>query len=755
MSGQTRRTGFSVNGTAGWGSDGAPAWRGGGNNVWWHPKALAALDFTNGRALRNPTEVALTSICALTRASITYVQNAACVWQSFAADALAQVSGEGTSIYGSFTNKIRNPRGEGGVVGAVGVTNKCTGYNAKPPALVTMGSAAAFNSVFPNLTADDVSGSTTFGCSDATAALQTVAASDPFIAAGLANGWLSGRAYEINNAGVSGNSNVLIAGLSGNTNQHFGSAYIWGSGSVIIGTNLVTPSSFAVTATPTRYTQALTPTSTGNRLRINALPGAHIWFILFQFNEAATATPAPTVVAGAAATGALPTNWSTTGKASNGLDVVFMGAGTENGLPYTSIRFVGTTTSTTNAIYFEPGATIAASDGQAWGVDLWTKLVSGTAPSGFSAFVAGTSVSGASASPTSTITRSFASGVLTGSSAYIRPYYSDPVLNSTAYDFTVRIYAPKLVQLAVITSGELNPDPNFSSSSGWALDLGFAILGNKLVATAPISGSKATRAPSTPIVSGAVYRLDSIIGTATIAGGGLVPRLSGTAGSVPHSTVASFTDYFVGTSTNTFGIQSIGVGGFTGSLTSASLKQVTPGYLPAIPILPLAGVPGEATRAADVALVSSFAPAIVSGLVGGGSALLSAMVSHTGDCVTRVLFEVSDNSADYVIRASLSTSDRPVLAVVRGGVSEVLCELPYAVAAGPVALAFGWSASGGYIADRAGNSVSFGAITLPSGLSRLQIGGGLAGQYINDRLKQMQICAPLTLAEAKGWTAAA
>lgn len=76
--------------------------------------------------------------------------------------------------------------------------------------------------------------------------------------------------------------------------------------------------------------------------------------------------------------GTLPTNWSLGGVLS-GLSSQVVGSGTEAGIPYLDIRFFGTTTGSGFAsVAFESATSVAASNGQAWTVSAYVRLVGGS-----------------------------------------------------------------------------------------------------------------------------------------------------------------------------------------------------------------------------------------------------------------------------------------------------------------------------------------------------------------------------------------
>ena len=73
--------------------------------------------------------------------------------------------------------------------------------------------------------------------------------------------------------------------------------------------------------------------------------------------------------------GTLPTNWSTL---LSGLTQTAVGIGTESGLPYIDLRFAGVATNTTCEVRLESITQIAALTGQAWNLNTYAKVISGT-----------------------------------------------------------------------------------------------------------------------------------------------------------------------------------------------------------------------------------------------------------------------------------------------------------------------------------------------------------------------------------------
>jgi hypothetical protein len=578
-----------------------------------------------------------------TRASTAYLgDSSGQVYTSFANDTLARVTGVGGDFEGTFTNKIRNPRGEGGVVGTIGVTNKSTGYNAAPPTLVPMGTAAAFNSAVSGtgISASGGDANTLFGVVDDIAALQAAAASDPFIQAGLTNGWLNGRVYKVDNSAGATYLRLIHSGSVGATGDAVFATYVRGSGTYTFHSGYSAGSSSAMTAGYNRKTWVDT-VGTGGASRVfweQIDAGAVAYIILFDLISASTAAPVPTVVAGASATGALPTNAANT--ASAGLNIAYLGANSSGDIPKYRVRYVGTTTSASALkMRFEDTANATASAGQAWGTYAWLEKVSGTVPSMYVAatsFATGTSLAefatGASAAPTTTRALYSAKGVIASATAdNVRASLNSAVLaNATAYDFTIDVYAPQLLNVAV-------------------------------------SGSAA-------------------------------------------------------------------------------------GYLPTYPILPPAGTPGDSTRVADAATAANFTWFTGANLgTTGGSILLTPNISHVGDGVSRPLLEFDDGTSNNRVTVYLTATDKPKVDIISGGVSQASVNLTTSVTTGTDKLAVGWSASGGYITNGT-ETVTFGAITLPTGLNAMLLGDTVStSNAMNDIYRQVQITKPLTQARAKAW----
>lgn len=170
---------------------------------------------------------------------------------------------------------------------------------------------------------------------------------------------------------------------------------------------------------------------------------------------------------------------------------------------------------------------------------------------------------------------------------------------------------------------------------------------------------------------------------------------------------------------------------------------------------PIATAGAAATRYASDVQAASMGWFNAAGLASGGAALIVPNYASVGHGVSRTLFELSDGTANNLVRAHVDASDKPALLIVAGGVTQIDTALSVAVALGRNPLAFAWSAGGGYVVDRAGNVASFGAITLPGGLSVLRLGSSVAGNYLNAKLEQIHICSTIQQTDGQTWAVTA
>ena len=476
----------------------------------------------------------------------------------------------------------------------------------------------------------------------------------------------------------------------------------------------------------------------------------------------------PTVVAGASATGALPTNWAVLNPL--GLAACFLGSGIENGLPYADVRVLGTASSTGSfRLSFDNATNAAASAGQAWGQNLWVKAIAGTqVPIVCPIYeYAGGSIGNALAvsaaiTPSAAIQLISSKGVAsTSTTTGVRLAPIISVTNATAYDFTVRLYAPELVQLAAIEGAEVSADTAFSSPGSWSIaGTGWSVSGGKLNASSVSVGSSATQiVPATE--SGAVYKIAYTIESVTAAGGGCQGRV-GTVSAGAQSTPGTYTSYVVSTGSATINIASAGAGGFSGVIDNFSVKLVTPGYMPAFPILPPVGTPGDSAHNGDVvkAVASGgdpFAGAAAAGIASGMSLAGIETISHIGDGVVRPLAEMSDGTTNNRLRVFIDTDDKLTAAVVSGGVTLATAKLASALTAGELVWAANFDPVNGlYLVRKTGLQNASAALgALPAGLSEFRIGSSVSGNFMNDTKKRQQVRRLMTASEANAWVAAA
>jgi hypothetical protein len=162
---------------------------------------------------------------------------------------------------------------------------------------------------------------------------------------------------------------------------------------------------------------------------------------------------------GASTPNTIPTNWSA--GVPTGLTREVVGVGTESGFPYVDIRYFGTPLATTFVgLTFETNTQIAAASGQAWAYSFYFKKIAGSIPtSAFQmteynssgVFLTNSSIAVAF-NTTTTLTRFSATRILTqATTAFTNAFVRIDVAALTAYDFTMRFYAPQIELGSVAT----------------------------------------------------------------------------------------------------------------------------------------------------------------------------------------------------------------------------------------------------------------------------------------------------------------
>lgn len=161
--------------------------------------------------------------------------------------------------------------------------------------------------------------------------------------------------------------------------------------------------------------------------------------------------------------GTRPTNWAAGSDA--GLVRTIVGTGTENGITYIEIRWLGTATSTSIVFPFESTTQVAAVNGQTWTASFYQKLVGGSASNvtAFTCRIRFNDSGGSSLGITSTALTPTSANLRTqrnveietatdAATAYIQPQFQATVTNGAAIDFTIRIGLPQLELGAYVTT---------------------------------------------------------------------------------------------------------------------------------------------------------------------------------------------------------------------------------------------------------------------------------------------------------------
>jgi hypothetical protein len=377
---------------------------------------------------------------------------------NISANAVASPTGANDSdfISGDTTNGFHNL--ERGVTGSIGVAYAISIYMkaASFPRYRLAGRSSGNWVAFPAAVFDLTTGSVVNSTGDKTATLENVG-----------NGWYRGTVYGTcatsTNIGISGGP--VPAGFTGNSYDgavYTGGVYVWGAQmeagafptSYVPSTNTFTSRASVgsfVDSTGTLQSAAIdVARNTYNPANLAAAP-----FLLLE--EARTNSIRNSTMVGAIAgtPGTLPTNWGVTGTA-NGLTRT-INIGTENGIAYIDIRYVGTTTSASFCI-IRPELTtqIVAASGQTWTSSVYMRIAAGSSANttDLQTWVVGADAVGATTETaltniavTGTMTRFSVSRTLNNAStAFVYPYTAFSYASGVAIDITLRIGLPQLEQ---------------------------------------------------------------------------------------------------------------------------------------------------------------------------------------------------------------------------------------------------------------------------------------------------------------------
>jgi hypothetical protein len=164
------------------------------------------------------------------------------------------------------------------------------------------------------------------------------------------------------------------------------------------------------------------------------------------------------------APGTTPTTWGI--GTSNGVGREIAGTGTENGIPYVDIRFVGTATAIANPfVLFEAVDAIAAANGQTWTGSVYLKAVAGSMgaatmsrqmifyTSGQTSIAGGVSIATVPGTGALNTQRFATTNTATdATTAFIRHALVFNIPNGTVFDFTLRLGMPQVEQGGTATS---------------------------------------------------------------------------------------------------------------------------------------------------------------------------------------------------------------------------------------------------------------------------------------------------------------
>lgn len=189
---------------------------------------------------------------------------------------------------------------------------------------------------------------------------------------------------------------------------------------------------------------------------------------------------------GAVNGGSLPNGWGYQTNAMTGIAVSCVGLGTERGLPYCDVRFVGTAGATARPelTFVTPGQGPAAASGDKWAASLYGYVLSGSVPGGgMQAEVIGCVGSsrtyrwlgdaiGANFARLTSIPTLAGTGI---DNALPGLSFVNSITSGTAIDFTIRLFAPQ-VEKAPFASPPIlgsNSDATRYASDVRAADMGW------------------------------------------------------------------------------------------------------------------------------------------------------------------------------------------------------------------------------------------------------------------------------------------
>lgn len=169
------------------------------------------------------------------------------------------------------------------------------------------------------------------------------------------------------------------------------------------------------------------------------------------------------------------------------------------------------------------------------------------------------------------------------------------------------------------------------------------------------------------------------------------------------------------------------------------------------PIAVPAGGPGVCNasdvRATDMSWLGA------AGLGANGLSVLASLnFSHVGDGVARRVVNFSDGTNSNELRLGIDSSGLMRLSSIVGGVGQVSLPISVAPGVGRYKVAANFIQGAWYLVDSAGNNAGIGTGNAPAAISDMRVAqDATGGSALNDVLEQLQVCRPLTQAEAQAW----
>lgn len=472
--------------------------------------------------------------------------------------------------------------------------------------------------------------------------------------------------------------------------------------------------------------------------------------------------------------GSLPTYWSTN---TGGLSLEVIGRGTYP-LPFVDLHFSGIATATLFSLFFEANSHALAVAGESWGMDFWACYPESplAAPDQISLALQTSNSSGVLQNTLSQpaiiddqFKRHELKGVLAHASTYaVRPAVIFGLTNGASYDFVLRLAVPKMCKLDAVEGAELATNGTFLfDAAGWTTE-NTILVATEGVARMSAFGVNPNACQSVMTVSGSVYKFRAscnvVINTGTV-----IPRLfSGSLTNVVTGSIfggastgevilsgciqanSSSTNFYFGAG----GSQSVS-GVFDWG--DVSVRRVYAGYMPEYPILPAEGVLMNTVRAADSVLAvkdgaQPFGEWTAAGLSTGFSVLSELDLAAIAHATEREIISIGSNHENVCRIAIMTSGEVCAASIFRGDEIREVVSSDALSASGIVRVAANFGAHGIelFVTKLGMEAVDIeGVIPIAD---TFRIGASIDGTlYLNDFIRQIQVCQPLTSSEALDW----